>query len=197
MPKPATYPTLIENEKTLKVSTLSKCKALKPGQETSITTGWTSKRGNDLDILITCKMELRNERIILDYIDFKGNTVKEMIYLTSTPANIGNGLIWWFICPYTHTRCRNLIFINGYFMHRSNLVNAMYSTQSNSRYWRTLFKLKPDIPTVEKIFEQPYQPYYKRYYNGKITKRYKKYLDTLQKWKDNDQERMNLFYSHL
>ena len=77
-------------------------------------------------------------------------------------------------------------------MHRSNLVNALYSTQAESKYWRKMFQLQPNIPITEKILNEPNRKHYKKYYKGKMTKRYKKYLSTIQKWNRNHKERMAL-----
>lgn len=192
MPKPTTYPLLIEQEKTLTTGYLSKCGYFKTKYKATGYTGWTSNRTKDLDISIISIMEKDKERVILNYIDFDNIKVKQTIYLTSKASNLGNGLIWFFICPFTGATCRNLIFVSNRFMHRSNLINAMYGTQSESKYWRKIFQLMPNIPTVNKILDEPKKPNYKKYYKGKLTKRYKKYLSTIQQWDNNRNERNNL-----
>jgi hypothetical protein len=189
MPKPSTYPTLIEQEKTLTTSYLSKCGYFNAEYKATGYTGWTSNRTKDLDIRITSIMEENKVRVILNFIDFNSEPVEQTIYLTSKVSNLGTGLIWFFICPFTGAICRNLIFVNNRFMHRSNLINAMYGSQAESKYWRKIFQLQPNIPTTNKILDEPNKPYYKRYYKGQLTKRYQKYLSTVKKWNDNLKER--------
>lgn len=192
MPRPYTAPLLINQEKTLTTGYLSKCGYFKTKYKATGSTGWTSKKTRDLDIDITVIMEKDNECVILSYLDFYNEAVEQVIYLESKPSNLGKGLIWFFVCPFTGATCRNLIFVNNRFMHRSNLVNAMYGTQAESKYWRKMFQLQPNIPTTEKILNEPNKKHYKKYYKGKMTKRYKKYLSTIQKWNCNHEERIAL-----
>ena len=192
MPRPYTAPLLINQEKTLTTGYLSKNKYFTPNAKVTGGTGWTSSKVKDLDISITSIMQEDSERIILEFIDFKNRPVKQIIYLESKPSNLGKGLVWFFICPFTGATCRNLIFVNNRFMHRSNLINAMYSTQAESKYWRKMFQLQPNIPRTEKILNEPLKKHYKKYYKGKITKRYQKYLSTIQKWNNNRKERIAL-----
>ncbi|UAM98751.1 hypothetical protein K8354_02695 [Polaribacter litorisediminis] len=191
MPKPSTYPIIINQEKTLTTGYLSKCGYFEKDYKVTGSTGWISNKSKDLDINITSIMEKDKERIILNYIDFDNKPVKQIIYLTSKKSNLGTGLIWFFICPYSGAICRNLIFVFNRFMHRSNLKNAMYGTQLESKYWRKLFQLIPNIPTVKNVLNEPYKPNYKKHYKGIKTKRYQKYLSTVKRWNDNLKERTN------
>lgn len=195
MPKPYTAPRLIDQEKTLTTGYLSKCGYFKRNCKVTGFTGWTSNKTKGLDIQITVIMQEDKERVILNYNDFSNRPIEQLIYLHSKPSNLGKGLIWFFICPFTGATCRNLIFINNRFMHRSNLINGMYSIQAESKYWRKMFQLQPNIPTTKLIIDEPNKKYYKKFYNGKITKRYKKYVETLQKWNRNNKERVNLMNS--
>ena len=192
MPRPSRQPILIDQEKTLTSGYLSKMGYLKLNHRIEGYTGWVSNKTMDLDIRINSIMEEGDERVILNYYDFNSEKVEQVIYLTSKPSNLGNGSVWFFICPFSGKRCRNLIFINNRFMHRSNLLNAMYSKQVESKYWRKMFQLQSNIPETERILNEPRSKHYKKYYNGKITKRFKKYLETLKKWNDNRAERMEL-----
>jgi hypothetical protein len=192
MPKPYTAPLLINQEKTLTTGYLSKCGYFKTDYKTTGSTGWTSNRTKDLDIDIEVIMTKDYEHVILNYFDFNSNLVEQVINLESKPSNLGIGLIWFFVCPFTGATCRNLIFVNNRFMHRSNLINAMYGTQAESKYWRKMFQLQPNIPTTERILNEPNQKHYKKYYKGNLTKRYKKHLITLQKWNANRIERIKL-----
>ena len=192
MPKPYTAPIFIDQEKTLKTGFLSKYGYFKTDCKITGVTGWTSNKSKDLDVRLTTIMQKDNERLILNYYDFDNRPVEQIISLEAKPSNLGKGLIWFFVCPFTLATCRNLLFANNRFMHRSNLVNAIYSTQGESKYWRKIFQLQPNIPTTRKILEEPNQKHYKKFYNGKITKRYKKWLATVQQWNENSNERKDL-----
>ncbi|GAA3512396.1 hypothetical protein GCM10022393_27690 [Aquimarina addita] len=192
MPKPYTAPLLIDQQKTLSTGYLSKRNYFLPNYKVTGSTGWTSNKSKDLDITITTIMKKGNEVVILNYYDFNSEPVEQVIYLQSEPSNLGKGLVWFFICPFSGKRCRNLIFVYNRFMHRSNIPKAMYTVQSESKYWRKLFQLQPNIPKTQKILNEPNRKYYKKYYCGKITKRYKKYLVIIQKWNTNRDERIAL-----
>ncbi|GAA3522775.1 hypothetical protein GCM10022393_41770 [Aquimarina addita] len=183
---------MIDKEKTLTTGYLSKCGYFKANHKLMGSTGWTSSRSKDLGIDITVIMQENNERVILNYYDFNLNSVKQIIYLESKPSNLDKGLVWFFVCPYASKCCRNLIFVCNRFMHRSNLINPMYSTQAESKYWRKLFQLQPNIPTTQKVLDEPKKKYYKKYYKGEMTKRYKKHISTLVKWRNNREERSQL-----
>lgn len=191
MPKPYTVPLLIDQQKTLTVGYLSKNKYFIKNKIGA--TGWVSSRTQDLDVRITSIMQKDSEHIFLDYI-YNNQLISQKINLECKPSNLGKGLIWFFICPFTNTRCRNLIFIDGNFMHRSNLINAMYSIQSESKKWRLIFQLQPNILETQAYLKEPQKKYYKKYYNGNLTKRYYKYLKTLQKWRANHDKRESLLF---
>ncbi|MBE7641054.1 hypothetical protein GUB10_11980 [Salegentibacter sp. BLCTC] len=97
------------------------------------------------------------------------------------PSNIGNGKIWYFICPFTQKRCRKLHLMNGRFMHRSKLPGAMYSKQIQSKKWRQIEKIYGCYFDQEKYYEQIYSKHFRKYYNGKPTKKYKRLLKEIKK----------------
>lgn len=108
-------------------------------------------------------MKPHKEQVILEFIDFNDEKVEKTIYLTSKASNLGKGLVWFFICPYTDATCRNFIFINNRFMHRSNVMNAMNGTQVESKYWRKLFQLQPNISKTQKVLDKSYTKHYKKF----------------------------------
>jgi hypothetical protein len=192
MPQPYTAPTLIDQQKTLTTGFLSRSGYLLPNTNTMGTTGWTSRTSKDLDITITSIIEQNRGRMILRYYDFKGGSVEQTISLVSMPSNLGKGLIWYFICPFSFATCRNLIFVNNRFMHRSNLRNPMYSIQAESKRWRRIFQIQPNIPKAKAYLGEPLKKNYQRTYKGKKTKRYAKYLETIKRWENGKNERRSL-----
>ncbi len=130
-----------------------------------------------------------NERLIT----LRYNNKEQKIYLVSRPSNLGKGVNWFFVCPYSLTVCRNLVFANDKFMHRSNIANACYYIQTESKYWR----LQTPLPKLEKIIDEPQQKYYKAFYNGKPTRRYKRYFKTLENLnRKAEQSKLIPHYSH-
>ncbi|MEH6405997.1 MAG: hypothetical protein V7767_01830 [Leeuwenhoekiella sp.] len=73
----------------------------------------------------------------LDY-NYKKEPRNYKVNLVSIPSNIGNGKIWYFLCPETNKRCRNLYSIGGYFLHRKAFKGAMYESQKQSKKWRAI-----------------------------------------------------------
>ncbi len=121
-----------------------------------------------IDVLINTD----SRELILKY-----NNKEQKIYLTSKPSNLGKGKNWFFVCPYSLTICRNLVFVSNKFMHRSNIYNACYYIQTESKYWR----LQTSLPKLEKLLNETEQKYYKTFYNSKPTRRYKRHLKNLEK----------------
>src|SRR5215204_3567818 len=71
---------------------------------------------NASEIRKRASLEARNCSIIID-----GKTTIQMVYETVKGAV--NGVRWYFICPNTGKRCRQLSVINGCYIHMSGIKN--------------------------------------------------------------------------
>jgi hypothetical protein len=113
--------------------------------------------------------------VILQY-KHKGCEVTYRINLASVPSNLGIGRIWYFLCPVTAKRCRKLYFIHGKFLHREAFSHCFYSSQMTGKHWRQIKKLADRTFLCERVYTKIESKYFKRYYAGKPTKRYRQLI---------------------
>lgn len=174
MPKQPTFPTLYDDAHTLSTSNLKKWGYLKPWTQKTGEVTW--RRGDHVTakIAIAVNMEETSGTLTLKY-SCNDEPLKYEVRLTSVPSNLGNGLIWYFICPHTSKRCRKLYLIGKYFFHREAFRNCMYESQTRSQRDRTLTKTLESTFAPEKYMEGR-RLYFKRFYRGKPTKSYLKLL---------------------
>jgi len=180
MPKPYTFPYLFDEAKSISISDLKEWEYLKFNSFKTGTITW-SRNGNETgNICIVVRIDADNQFLGLSY---KCNETKfrYKVYLTSVPSNLGKGKVWYFICPFTNKRCRKLNFIDNRFMHRSALPSGMYESQTQSKKWRFMDKYYGAYFEADKCYEELYSKHFKKFYNGKPTKRYLKLMKKIQK----------------
>lgn len=173
MSKPMTFPYLFDEEKTISTIKLKEWGYLKEGIHQTGTVTW--KRNGEIrsSIRITITMNHPVHRLYLDY-KWQEQKMYYHVNLTAVKSNLGKGKIWYFLCPTTGIRCRKLHLINGKFQHRSTLPSGLYSKQCHSKNWRGIEKVYGCYFDQDKNYEQMYKKHFKKYYNGKPTKKYKK-----------------------
>lgn len=176
----ANYPTPIEDLRSFDISFLSKYQYCKPNQTKSGTITWTSPHGAKNSIGIKVKTNDDDGILNLDYTFNSTIPINYNIKLISRPSNLGAGLLWFFVCPYTGKVCRKLHLINGYFKHRSALQDLMYQNQLESKRWREWNKMYAG-EFKDHIYTELFSKYFKRYYKGKMTKRFSRIVKKLQK----------------
>ena len=116
-----------------------------------------------------------NNYIELKYLRSATNEkVNYKVYLIDEQSNLGKGKVYYFICPITGNRCRKLYLYGKYFMSRKAIPNAMYESQTRSKRWRQWEKTYGKLFKQDKWFKEINSKHFKKYYNGKPTKRYKK-----------------------
>lgn len=175
MPKPYTFPTLYDEALQISISKLKEWEYLHPNQIKSGTITW-SRNGNKTGS-ISIQVNTHDEEcyIELDY-KYRDEPRNYKVYLTSNPSNLNRGKIWYFICPQTNNRCRKLYSIGGYFLHRAAFNGCMYESQTHSKKWRQIEKLYGSYFESDKCYEELYSKHFKKFYNGKPTKRYLKLI---------------------
>jgi hypothetical protein len=173
MPKPSTFPILIDELKNIGIPFLTKHGYLKPNESKHGTISWEryGKKTGSISILVNTESEA--PRIFFNY---KCNEIliKYEVQLVSVPSNLGKGLVWYFICPITGKRCRKLYLANTYFQHRSAFRGAMYQKQTQSKKSRYADKTLGAYFQREQLVEQIYKKYFRTHYAGKPTKLYLK-----------------------
>jgi hypothetical protein len=103
MSKSATFPTLLNACKKIKISDLSRWGYLAPNQYKSGVINWSRNGTNSGSISIATNTSPESPCLELDY-KTNGNTIGYRIPLVSVPSNIGKGVVWYFLCPQTIPR---------------------------------------------------------------------------------------------
>jgi len=106
-----------------------------------------------------------------------GDVIQYKIELVSMPSNLGNGILWYFICPVSGKRARKLYLIDGEFVHRDSYKGGIYSSQVLSHKDRQRKKLMDGAFAEEKIDEKYFTPFYR----GKPTVKYKSIMKKVKK----------------
>ena len=109
--------------------------------------------------------------IELDY-KYRDEPRKYRVRLVSVPSNLGAGEVWYFLCPHTGKRCRILYSVGGWFLHREAFRRVYYDSQVQSKKTRNYMHVVGPLFKTDKLYDELYKPYFKRYYAGKPTKRY-------------------------
>jgi hypothetical protein len=166
-------PDLLNECDTVSVTSLIKWGYLKPGKIHQGTITW-SRNGNKLgciDIAVNTISE--NPYLELNYC-YRQNPVKYRVELVSIPSNIGRGRVWYFLCPATGKRCRNLYRVGAKFLHREAHAGpgCMYETQTYSSRNRFLVRQYDRVFGRDKLHEHMYKKHSRTHYAGKPTKRY-------------------------
>jgi len=118
---------------------------------------------------------MENPYLELDY-KYNGNSINYQVPFVTVPSNLGKGDIWYFLCPATKKRCRKLYQISERFLHREAFQRCFYSKQVCSKYYRYLENTIGKEFEADEAYEEMQKPFFKKYYNGKPTKRYLKLL---------------------
>ena len=180
MPKPRTFPTLYDELKTVSISFLAKHGYLKPNQWKGGSINWSRNGNNTGSISIKVCTQPENSFIELDY-NCNKSPINYRVQLILTPSNLGKGVVWYFVCPYTGKRCRKLYLADTYFYHRSAFRGCMYETQTQSKKNRQLNKTLGAYFKSDNLYSELYKKNFKKTYAGKLTKKYLRIIEQLQK----------------
>lgn len=179
MPNNSSYPFILEHGTSISISDLRKWRYLRIGHSRTGMIEW-SKGGSSYS-QVSIESDIRSEDCA--YIDlkysFNHKDFDERIYLESISSNLGVGVVWYFVCPFTKRPCRNLYFSGGYFMSRLALRNAMYDNQTKSHRDRRHYRQLHKALLAEKLYPELREKHFKRYYAGMPTKRYLKLIQKI------------------
>lgn len=179
MAKFPTFPTVYEERKSFSIADLRRWGYLVSGQRKRGTINWSRNGYPNGSISIFVNMDLKKPYLTVDYVLHKKKEVTYNISLMPVPSNLGKGLVWYFLCPYTNKLCRKLYSIDGYFMHRE-AVKGYYEKQIQSKHYRHIENTFGPVFQREKLYDQLYAKHFRKFYNGKPTKRYLKIMGQLQ-----------------
>ena len=152
MARYSTYPYLFDEEKYISTTKLLKWGYLKDYIFKRGTITWSSNGIKTSSLGINIKIDDYESYIKVNY-KCNETDYNYKIQLVSIPSNLGKGIIYYFICPYTGKRCRKLHLINESFMHRSNLPSGMYSIQTESKNWRQMSRLYGSCFKLDNLYE--------------------------------------------
>jgi hypothetical protein len=169
------YPTTYEQRKSVSITDLRKWKYLQSDTWRSGTINWRRNGEITSQIDISVDMIAAEPYIKLNY-GWQGQSIVYNVSFIQAPSNLGAGNVWYFLCPFTGKRCRKLYFIDGYFKHRGK---GYYDKQIQSKNYRYLEKVYGPMFKADELYNQLYSPHFRKYYNGKPTKRYAKILTGL------------------
>ncbi|MDO6389260.1 hypothetical protein Q4E40_03915 [Pontibacter sp. BT731] len=182
MPKPYTFPTLFDEVKTVSISNLNRWGYLKPNRYRSGTITWSRNGSVYSSISIAVSTLTDNSYLELSY-TYGDKPVKYKVELTTVPANIGKGEVWYFVCPNTGKNCRILYSVGALFLHRHACKGYLYEKQTYSQKNRGIMRMYEKLFTSDKVYEELYSKHFKRTYRGKPTKRF---LKLIQKIRDRE-----------
>lgn len=180
MAKFPTFPTLYDDALQVRLSKLKESGYLKPNQFKIGILTWSTNGRKSGSIEIAVNTEIDTPYLEVKY-EFRGEPRHYKVQLVSIPSNLGKGRVWYFLCPHTRKRCRVLYSVGGYFYHREAFTGCMYESQTKCKHWRALEKNYGAAFRTDEIYDELYSPYFKRFYKGKPTKRFKKLRAELDK----------------
>ena len=173
MAKFPTFPTLYDSVLKISMSKLISWGYLKPNQIINSNMNWSRNGIKTAEIGIYINTNNEYPFIELNY-KFKDEPRNYRIDIVSINSNLGKGKIYYFVCPHTKRRCRNLYLISGYFYHRLAFVGCMYDCQTQSKKYRSMSLLYGSYFELDRLYEHLYKKHLKKTYAGKPTKRYLK-----------------------
>ena len=167
--KNPTDPIIMENLKRFTIADLKKLGYFVPDGVVSGVLRWGS---GDNQSSIRATMD--NARMVLS-LKYMVNNEKIMQYdvaIIERAANLGKGVVRFFLCPITHKPCRKLYLYGDRFISLRAMRGAMYRSQIKSK----LDRVMPSGWASDDFI--PYKRYGKMYYRGRLTpygKRIKRY----------------------
>ncbi|MEY8761673.1 hypothetical protein [Chryseobacterium tongliaoense] len=172
-------PDEVESLKRITISDLKKLGYLQPNIRLNQNIHWTNQYGERVSsITVIIETTDTDGYITFDYTYNQSQKVNYQVRLITRPSNLGNGLLWFFVCPHTQRVCRKLHLNSGYFLHRTAFNDLYYEKQLRSKKWRDWEKIFGSY-LDDKLYEELHKKHFKRFYNGKPTKRYLKLMKRL------------------
>lgn len=158
--KNSTNPIIIDNLLRMTIADLKKLGYFIPNGFVSGLLTWGE---GDNKSSIRAKMDNTKMMLTLEYVINQEKQMRYNVTIIERAANIGKGVVRFFLCPITHKPCRKLYLHDGMFVSRRALHGAMYRNQTESKWNRAIHN---------GCFREDFVPYKrcgKPYYRGKIT----------------------------
>ena len=170
MPKPSSYPTTYEDCKSIEIKLLKKTKLLLPNQIIKSTVRWHINEETTGRMLVIVNTLTDKPFLELIY-TLNEENIQYKVRLISEKSNLGIGIIWYFICPFTNRKCRKLYLVNKYFAYRNWRKGVFYENQLLSKSNRKSLGIFRKIDQINEAIEETNSKHFRRYYNKTKTKR--------------------------
>ena len=174
MPKPYTYPTILDDVKKINITDLKKWGYLQNNISQSGELNWTKNGVNSGSIEF--RVVMGSKSFLEPRYQYNNQDRQYKVYLECLPSNLGKGLVWYFSCPETNKRCRILYSVSGYFLHREAFSDCMYDSQTRSKSIRNMEAIYGSYFDLDKLYKMLYAKNFKKSYAGKPTKKYLKIM---------------------
>ncbi|MDB9963711.1 hypothetical protein OAD50_01370 [Vicingaceae bacterium] len=163
MPRKKSYPVLIND--LLRINVASILNQAKPNEIMLIS--WSE---ND-EVIASLKYykSIQGCDYVYFYYCYKGDSFSCQIGLTYTTSNLGIGKIPFFVCPVTLAKCRRLYLFQGRLVSRNAIRFCLYESQTWSKTIRRLYNTFGEDFLLDELYDQIYQPYFKKTYRAKPT----------------------------
>jgi hypothetical protein len=174
MGKYPTYPLLIDEALCISITDLKSLGYFKTKFKTGLI-NW--RRGGKITATVSVSVNLIDvERLMIISYSKNGVNQEYKVTLLPTTSNLGFGVIWYFLCPIVKKRCRKLFLLGDYFVNMNYMKSPMYECQTYSKSYRSLKKSFDIMFSKEQAYEEINSKHFKKFYNGKPTKRYLRLL---------------------
>lgn len=154
----------IENCLTISIKDLKR-KGLFNHAKTDSTLNWTKENKIFYCVGVEVFSFKNKKHLRLTHENLKNETEKYRINIITIPSNIGNGEVMYFVCPQTGKHCRKLFSCGNRFQHRE-AIGLLYEQQVRKEPVSYAFYLN------EEQRNEPNTKNFRKYYKGKMTKRY-------------------------
>ena len=168
-----------ENMLSINITKFKKWGFLKYGVQKSGDIIWSVNDKETSRLAYKVNFKEKNPHFDLNY-KTNGESFNYRIYFESLKSNLNKGLVWYFICPKSGEKSRKLFLYNGYFVNR-NCTHAIYDTQTKSKSYRRMEQTFGAYFDIDNYYEEIHSKHFKKFYNGKPTKRYKRLLELIEK----------------
>jgi hypothetical protein len=174
MPKPTTYPIIIDSLRSISVKTLTRKTLLQIGTCKKGEITWSDRFTKEVTNSVGIEINTtgNNSFIRLNY-SIGEKDYNYPIQLTRLPSNLGKGFIWHFLCPVENNRCTKLFLLEDQFVGRAAVVKtgAMYASEIREKGFRQMDKdSKRKARLIDTVLEG-HKRYRKSTYRGIPTKR--------------------------
>lgn len=171
MAKLSTLPVCLDEVRTITIGWLRRMGYLKPHYSKRGRLSWSC--WGEPSGAISVVADTDKQFIELSYMS-NCEPINYRIELERRPSNLGQGVVWYFICPATGKRCRTLYEYGDYFYSRYAFHNPFYSSQTCSKGTREWLRAIRIIALRDEFLVRRYS---RTHYKGKPTRRYQRISD--------------------